>query len=131
MAGISAKPTKGGKAMPAARGNPSVPKVLVACTFITALSVGLSLLAWAHKVYLFAYAEGGTVYVESYFPDGSPVVQGNLRVTDAKGTQVFEGNTDAQGKAQFAVPGEKSDLTIELNASMGHRVVFTLKKNEM
>ncbi|MGQ9669195.1 carboxypeptidase regulatory-like domain-containing protein [Desulfosoma sp.] len=108
-----------------------VQKVLVACTCITALTVGLSLLAWAHKVNLFAYAEGGTVYVESYFPDGSPVVQGNLRVTDAKGTPVFEGKTDAQGKAQFAVPAEKSDLTIELNASMGHRVVFTLKKNDM
>lgn len=87
--------------------------------------------AWAHKVNLFAYAEGGTVYVESYFPDGSPVVQGNLRVTDAKGTQVFEGTTDAQGKAHFPVPSEKADLTIELNASMGHRAVFTLKKSEM
>lgn len=87
--------------------------------------------AWAHKVNVFAYAEGGTVFVESYFPDGSPVVKGGVRVTDAQGKQVFEGSTDEQGRAQFKAPQEKTDLTIEVTASMGHRAVFTLKKSDM
>lgn len=87
--------------------------------------------AWAHKVNVFAYAEGGTVFVESYFPDGSPVVQGAVTVTDPKGAKIFEGKTDTQGRAQFPVPSEKTDLTIEVNASMGHRAVATLKKSDM
>ncbi|ROQ92322.1 carboxypeptidase regulatory-like domain-containing protein [Desulfosoma caldarium] len=114
-----------------AQRNSRLETILAACCILIALTACLPVVAWGHKVNLFAYAEGGTVYVESYFPDGSPVVKGKLRVTDAKGTQVFEGTTDAQGKAQFAVPSEKSDLTLELNASMGHRAVFTLKKTEM
>jgi len=32
--------------------------------------------ALAHKVNLFAYAEAGKVYTESYFPDGRPVEGG-------------------------------------------------------
>ncbi len=91
----------------------------------------LAVSAWAHKVNVFAYAEGGTVFVESYFPDGSPVVQGTVNVTDPKGGKIFEGKTDGQGRAQFPAPAEKTDLTIEVNASMGHRAVFTLKKSEM
>lgn len=91
----------------------------------------LSVSAWAHKVNVFAYAEGGTVFVESYFPDGSPVVQGTVNVTDPKGGKIFEGKTDGQGRAQFPAPAEKTDLSIEVNASMGHRAVFTLKKSEM
>ncbi len=87
--------------------------------------------AWAHKVNVFAYAEGGSVFVESYFPDGSPVVQGLVSVTDATGTKIFEGKTDDQGRAQFPAPAEKTDLTVEVNASMGHRAVFTLKKGDL
>ncbi len=102
----------------------------VACGFLVLLTALGSVPAWAHKVNLFAYAEGGVIYVESYFPDGSPVVQGSLRVTDAKGAQIFEGKTDQQGKALFQAPSEKQDLTIELNASMGHRAVFRLKKTD-
>ncbi|MEJ5347800.1 MAG: hypothetical protein WHS46_03820 [Desulfosoma sp.] len=102
----------------------------VAGCFLVMLTVLASVPAWAHKVNLFAYAEGGVVYVESYFSDGSPVVQGSLRAMDAKGAQIFEGKTDQRGKAQFQAPPEKQDLTIELNASMGHRAVFTLKKTD-
>ncbi|MEJ5365293.1 MAG: hypothetical protein WHS86_09340 [Desulfosoma sp.] len=87
--------------------------------------------AWAHKVNVFAYAEGGTVFVESYFPDGSPVVQGTVSVTDPKGAKIFEGTTDKEGRAQFPAPSEKTDLTIEVNASMGHRAVATLKKSDL
>ncbi len=107
-----------------------IKSVFAACRFLVLLTALGSVPAWAHKVNLFAYAEGGVIYVESYFPDGSPVVQGSLRVTDAKGALIFEGKTDQQGKAQFQAPSEKQDLNIELNASMGHRAVFTLKKTE-
>lgn len=94
--------------------------------------VGLSsAAAWAHKVNVFAYAEGGTVFVESYFPDGSPVVQGTVTVTDPTGAKIFQGQTDKDGRAHFPAPSEKTDLTVEVNASMGHRAVVTLKKSDM
>jgi nickel transport protein len=43
---------------------------------LVAVLVGVLLVsgtALAHKVNLFAYVEGGTVFTESYFPDGRAV----------------------------------------------------------
>ena len=87
--------------------------------------------AQAHKVNVFAYVEGGTVFVESYFSDGAPVANGVVRAMDEKGVQIYQGETDKKGQTQFPVPTEKRDLTIEVNASMGHRAAFTLKKRDM
>ena len=109
----------------------SVRKAVWAAVLVVLVTGFSSAAAWAHKVNVFAYAEGGTVFVESYFPDGSPVLQGAVTVTDPKGAKIFEGKTDAQGRAQFPAPSEKTDLTIEVNASMGHRAVATLKKSDM
>ena len=86
--------------------------------------------AWAHKVNLFAYVEGGTVYTESYFPDGKKVSGGTIEVLDASGTKILEGKTDAQGTFNFSLP-KKEDLTIRLDAAMGHKNSFILKKSEM
>lgn len=108
-----------------------VGRTVFGMTFALAVLGSLSVTAWAHKVNVFAYAEGGTVFVESYFPDGSPVVQGTVNVTGPKGEKIFEGKTDGQGRAQFPAPAEKTDLTIEVNASMGHRAVFSLKKSDL
>lgn len=86
--------------------------------------------AWAHKVNLFAYVEGGTVYTESYFPDGKKVEGGTVEVLDASGKKILEGKTDAQGAFNFPLP-KKEDLTIVLDATMGHKNSFILKKSEM
>ena len=86
--------------------------------------------AWAHKVNLFAYVEGGTVYTESYFPDGRKVEGGRVEVLDAGGKKILEGKTDAQGQFNFPLP-KKEDLTILLDATMGHKNSFVLKKSEM
>ena len=86
--------------------------------------------AWAHKVNLFAYVEGGTVYTESYFPDGKKVEGGTIEVLDTSGKKVLEGKTDAQGIFNFPLP-KKEDLTIMLDATMGHKNSFILKKSKM
>lgn len=86
--------------------------------------------AWAHKVNLFAYVEGGTVYTESYFPDGKKVEGGTVEVLDASGKKILEGKTDAQGAFNFPLP-KKEDLTIVLDATMGHKNSYILKKSEM
>lgn len=86
--------------------------------------------ALAHKVNLFAYAEKGTVFTESYFPDGRAVEKGKVLVYDSKGQQLLEGETDTQGMFSFDIP--KIDaLTIVIDAGMGHKNEFKLKKAEV
>jgi len=86
--------------------------------------------SWAHKVNLFAYFEGGIVYTESYFPDGKKVEGGMIKVLDAGGRKLLEGKTDNQGLFSFPLQ-KKEDLTIVLDATMGHKNSFVLKKSEM
>jgi len=86
--------------------------------------------ALAHKVNIFAYVEDGTVYTESYFPDGRKVQHGTVEVYDAAGKKLVSGTTDKNGEFSFPLP-KKEDLTIVINASMGHKNTFVLKKEEM
>ena len=86
--------------------------------------------AQAHKVNIFAYAEGGTVYAESYFPDGKAVQDGTIEVYDSQGQKLLEGKTDQEGKFSFPVP-KKDDLRIVIIASMGHKNDYVLKKDEL
>jgi nickel transport protein len=106
-------------------------KQLVA-TFLLSVFLFLSTtgLALAHKVNIFAYVEGETVFTESYFPDGKFVENGVVEVFDKNQTKLLEGTTDAQGRFQFPLPG-KQDLTIVISASMGHKNSFLLKASEM
>ncbi|HBI15937.1 MAG TPA: hypothetical protein DDY20_10565 [Desulfobulbaceae bacterium] len=86
--------------------------------------------AHAHKVNIFAYVEGGTVFTESYFPDGKPVSGGLIEVQDTKGNKLLEGKTDEKGLFSFPLP-KNENLTIIINATMGHKNSFLLKESEM
>lgn len=86
--------------------------------------------AFAHKVNIFAYVEGNTVYTESYFPDGRKVERGRIEVYDSQGNKLLEGLTDKQGQFNFKPP-KKDDLKIVLCASMGHKNSFSLSKEEL
>lgn len=102
---------------------------------IMAVAVSVLTFAWiglaqAHKVNIFAYAEGGTVYTESYFPDGKKVQNGTIEVYDSQGQKLLEGKTDQEGKFSFPVP-KKDDLKIVIIASMGHKNEYVLKKDEL
>ena len=86
--------------------------------------------AFAHKVYLYAWVEGNTVFTESYFSGGVKVKNGLVQVFDLNGKKLLEGNTNSKGEYSFQVP-EKSDLRIVVNASMGHRGEYVLKADEL
>lgn len=86
--------------------------------------------AMAHKVNVFAYVDGATVYTESYFPDGRPVKAGKIQVYDSEDVLLLEGVTDSNGLFNFAVP-KIDDLRIVLEAGMGHRAEIRLKKDEV
>ena len=65
----------------------------------------------AHKVNIFAYVEGDTVYTESYFPDGTKVKGGTVEVYDRQGNKLLEGKTDENGQVNFK-PSRKEDLKL-------------------
>ncbi len=86
--------------------------------------------SYAHKVNIFAYAEGNQVYTESYFPNGRAVEGGTVEVYDSQKNKLITGTTDKEGKFNFALP-KKDDLKIVLIASMGHKNSYLLKASEL
>ena len=84
----------------------------------------------AHKVYIFAWIDGDTVYTESYFSGKKKVMGGPIRVFDLTGKQLLEGKTNEKGEFSFKIP-QKRDLRIVLEATMGHKTEYILKADEM
>lgn len=99
---------------------------LVSCLCLLMVSPS----AFAHKVNIFAYVEGDTVYTESYFPDGKKVEGGTVEVYDSQGKKLIEGVTDLNGQFNFK-PTKKNDLKIIINASMGHSNFYILSADEL
>jgi nickel transport protein len=104
-----------------------ITNIILIITVVLLLGSGSAL---AHKVNLFAYAEGGKIYTESYFPDGKPVEGGKVLVYDSKDNLLLEGVTDKEGLFSFDIP-KVDDLTIVIDATMGHKNSFKLKKSEV
>jgi len=84
----------------------------------------------AHRVILFAYAEGDTVFTESYFSDGKRCQGSRIEVFDSQGNKLLEGKTDNNGEFSFT-PSKKTDLKIILAASMGHKDEYTILAGEL
>jgi hypothetical protein len=84
----------------------------------------------AHRVNLFAWVEGDTVYVEGKFGGGKGVSAGKITVADPEGTILLTGTTDENGEFSFKIP-QKSDLKIVLQAGTGHRAEWTVKAAEI
>jgi nickel transport protein len=88
--------------------------------------------ALAHRVLVFAHAEGDTIHTESKFIPNTPMRQGKILVLDQKtGQELLTGQTDDQGKFSFKIPAEAAaqrlDLMIMAEAAMGHRGEWLLK----
>lgn len=103
--------------------------------FLALVICALATPALAHRVTIFAYAEGNTIHTESKFVPSTPVKQGKVLVLDAKtGKELLTGQTDDQGKFSFTVPAEaasqKMDLKIVVEAAMGHRGEWLLKADK-
>ena len=105
-------------------------KAWISFVLLGLLVVLLTSNAFAHKVNIFAYVEGDTVYTESYFPDGRKVEEGLIEVYDSQGNKLLDGKTNEQGQFNFKPP-KKDDLKIVLIASMGHKNSYTLSKDEL
>jgi nickel transport protein len=102
-------------------------------TVLLAVAIGLVgsvEFADAHRVNVFAWVEGDTVYVESKWPGGKPVTGGNVVVTDSQGIELLTGETNDQGDFSFKVP-KRDDLTITLIAGMGHQATWKIAASDI
>ncbi len=84
----------------------------------------------AHKVTIFAWVEGDTVYTRSKFSGGKRAKNTTVVVYDEDGNQLLEGRTDEKGEFAFKVP-EKTTLQVVLKASMGHLAEWTIPEEEI
>jgi nickel transport protein len=92
--------------------------------------LGVSQPALAHKLNLFAYAEGDMVSVEGYFADGKKAQNSAVKVVDSGGALLVEGVTDDEGMYRFKTP-QQGSINIILNAGMGHQGEFLMSATEL
>ena len=98
----------------------------VACLYIFLLTAPM---AYAHNVYIFAWAEGDTIYTESYFGGDKKVNEGLIKVLDLTGKELLQGKTNEMGEFSFKIP-QKTDLRIILESSTGHGAEYLFKADE-
>ena len=94
------------------------------------LAVAFVPYAQAHKVTIFAWAEGGKVFTQSKFSGGKEVKGGRVAVYGPDGKLLLEGRTDDSGEFSFTPPAI-TDLKIVLIAGMGHQNSWTLSAAEL
>ncbi|ACS79945.1 hypothetical protein [Maridesulfovibrio salexigens] len=92
--------------------------------------------SFAHRVNVFAYVEGDTVFTESYFSKKKKVHQGKIEILNADtGKVLLTGVTDDGGLFDFPIPEaikmDRNGLLINLQASEGHRGDWTLTADEI
>jgi len=107
-----------------------MPAALLKTLFLTGLLMALVAPAQAHKINMFAFAEGDDVFVEGYFTDGKKPKNSPVLVYDAEGNVIVEGQTDAEGTFQFALP-DSGPIRITLNAGQGHLAEYELSAAEL
>jgi nickel transport protein len=85
--------------------------------------------ALAHKVNVYAYAEGRKVHVRAY-TQSAPLKNAQILVYAPDSAKVLETKTDEKGECVFDALF-RADLRIELNAGEGHASNYTLKADEL
>jgi len=103
---------------------------LLILLFASIIILSTHLPAFAHKVTIFAWVDGDTVYTESKFSGGKKAINAQVLVLDRDGKQLLEGKTDSKGELSFKVP-KITDLSIVLNAGMGHRAEWLIPESQI
>ena len=99
--------------------------------FLTSIIItGSNVPALAHKVMIFAWVEGDTVFTESKFSGGKKAINARVEIFDKDGKKLLDGKTDNKGEFSFKIP-KLTDLRIVLNAAMGHKAEWTVPESEI
>lgn len=86
--------------------------------------------ALAHKVTVFAWVEGDTVFGESKFSGGKKAQNAQIIVWDVNGKELLRTQTNEKGDFSFPIP-EKTAMRIELIAGMGHKGEWTIPLEDL
>jgi len=86
--------------------------------------------ACAHRVTVFAWVEGDTVFTESLFPDGRKIKDGSITIFDSENVLLTRGKTDENGLFSFKMP-KISAINIVLDAGMGHQGRWKFSEDEI
>jgi len=103
---------------------------LIILLLASILVISNNLPALAHKVIIFAWVEGDTVFTESKFSGGKEAINAQVLVFDRGGKQLLEGKTNNKGEFSFKIP-KLTDLRIVLNAGMGHKAEWRIPELEI
>jgi nickel transport protein len=104
-------------------------KRLKALLLILAMTLVAVQEASAHRVSVFAWVEGDTVYTQSKFGGGKKAQEAPILVYDLQGNLLLKGQTDDQGEFHFKAPA-KVDMKIVLQAGTGHRAEWLVRATE-
>lgn len=100
-------------------------------TFLLTLAVLLiATTAQAHKIKIFAMAEGAVVNGYAYAPGGVRLPHDKVEVFDGNKQKLGEVETDANGAFSFS-PSKRSDLHFEMDTGDGHRTSFVVHASEL
>ena len=86
--------------------------------------------AMAHKFFVSAWTEEGSVFIEAGFGNGDLAHNAEVIVYDDTGTQLPTAKTDEQGQCSFKIP-KKSALKLIVKAGMGHQDEVLLSLEEV
>ena len=84
----------------------------------------------AHGLRVFAWVEGDTCHVESYFSQSKRAENAQVDVLALNGNKLLSGMTDARGNFSFKIP-VRADLRIVVTPGMGHKGDYVLRAEEM
>ncbi len=94
------------------------------------LVISTPLPVFAHKVIIFAWVEGDTVFTESKFSGGKRAINAQVQVFDREDKQLLEGKTNNKGEFSFKIP-KLTDLRIVLTAGTGHKGEWMIPESEI
>lgn len=108
------------------------PAKLCFATFLLSILVLLSSGLWceAHKVKMFASAEGNVVTGYVYFTTGGKPKNAVVQVQDSAGNLIREITADEQGEFTFTAEA-RQDYVFVAELADGHRASFTVKADEL
>ncbi len=84
----------------------------------------------AHKFFVTAWVEEGSVFVEAGFGDGSMARNAKIIVFDDADNRLLTAATNDQGEYSFKIP-QKSALKLKANAGMGHQAEVLIPIEEV
>jgi nickel transport protein len=112
--------------------NPRLSRSVSLATFALGIILSLTLVSQvlAHKVNVFAWVEGDTIFVEGYYPGGKKAQNTLVEVYNSGGAKLLEGRTNQEGEFSFKIPA-REDLRIVLTAGMAHKNDFTITAGDL